>query len=92
MSEKALQAEVDGLRAELESYRQRELEDLRAQLAAARQEASHYKGEALRNAEAGRQIHLEAQEQITKLRAQLETKEQLQRVLNRGTNANATRN
>jgi cell division septum initiation protein DivIVA len=64
-----LKAEVDRLRAEVESHRQRELDDLKAQLAAARgelekskQEANHLRNECLRNIQEGYKIdstHLE---------------------------------
>lgn len=63
--------EVERLRAEVESHRQRELADLKSALAAAREEAIHYRREAERNAEIGRKIHNEAQQTISDLRAQL---------------------
>lgn len=68
-----LQAENDRLRAEVEAYRQRELSDLRSALASAREAADHYRGEALRNAELGRQIDLTHREEIDRLRRELET-------------------
>lgn len=85
MSEARLQAENEKLRNELEAYRRRELEDLRAQLASALADVSHYKQEAKRNAQVGRQIHMEAQETIRRLREQLQAKENLEnaRPLNR---------
>ena len=75
-----LQAEVMRLREEVEAYRRRELEELRARLATAEAEASHYRAEAQRNADLGRQIHLEAQQAITSLRAQLESRERMSSV------------
>ncbi len=63
--------EVERLRAQLEEHRQRELADLRSALADARSAASHYRQEAERNAEIGRQIHSKAQETIIDLRSQL---------------------
>jgi hypothetical protein len=68
-----LQAEVDRLRAEIESYRERELTELKTSLAVARQEAVHFRAEAQRNADVGRQIASEAQEQIATLRSQIES-------------------
>ena len=70
-----LQAELEDLRGQLESYRQRELADLRQRLGAALADASHYRGEAARNSEVGRQIHAEAQATIGRLRDQLQAKE-----------------
>lgn len=72
MSDSDLQAEVDRLRAEVESYRQRELADLKAALSVAQHEAAHYRAEAQRNAEVGRQIASECQQQIVELRSKLE--------------------
>jgi hypothetical protein len=92
MSQEAMKAELESLRTEVESYRQRELEDLRSQLAAAREAAEHYRNEAHRNAEAGRNIHIEAQETISKLRAQLDAKDRLMRAMNRRADAQPARN
>jgi predicted nucleic acid-binding Zn-ribbon protein len=67
------QSELERLRQELERHRVRELETLREALAAARDEAAHYRAEAQRNAEVGRQIDREYRQQIEQLRAKLET-------------------
>lgn len=68
-----LQAEVERLRAQVEDYRQRELDDLRRQLAAALSDVDHYRTEAQRNAQLGREIAAEAEreraEMLSKLRA-----------------------
>jgi hypothetical protein len=73
-----LRAENEQLRSELEQWRQRELEDLRLQLATAIAEREHYKQEAYRNAEIGRQIYAQEQEIISGLRNKLEAKERLE--------------
>lgn len=91
MSVESLQAEVDRLRAEVDSFKQRELASLRAALTAAQEEAAHYRAEAQRNAELGREIHATAQEEIARLRSQIEVKEQVQLQLRRS-NANTSRN
>lgn len=85
-----IQQEVERLRNEVESYRQRELDGLRASLAAALAERDHYKTEAYRNASVGQQISAELQAEIARLRSQMDTKEQVTRHLR--TNANAARN
>ena len=66
------QAEVDRLRAEVESYRQRELAALHAALADARTERDNYRNEALRNADVGRQIDRDYRKIVEALRAKLE--------------------
>jgi len=71
----SLKAEMASLRQQVEAYRQRELSDLKEQLARAKADASHYRSEAERNASIGRQIHLEAQQEIQRLRDKLNTKE-----------------
>lgn len=68
-----LQAEVDRLRGEVEAHRLRELAELRSQLAEAKYAIQHYREEAERNAGIGREISAEAQAQIAKLRAELDT-------------------
>lgn len=73
MSAESLESEVERLRAEVESYRQRELAELRAALASARDEAAHYRAEAQRNAETGRVIAAGYQATIAELRAKIET-------------------
>ena len=72
MIAESLESEVERLRAEVESYRQRELTELRSALAAARQEADHFRAEAHRNADIGRQIAAQSQQQISELRTTLE--------------------
>lgn len=71
-----LQAEVERLRSEVESYRQRELADLKTALATARQEAAHFRSEAQRNADIGRQIATQAEATIAGLRSQIESMRQ----------------
>ena len=92
MADADLQAEVDKLRAQVEAYRQRELDDLKAQLATAIAERDNYRNEAYRNAEVGRQIADGLQEEINRLRSQLEVKEQVSRSLRSANGANASRN
>lgn len=75
MNDEQLQAENDRLRKEIEAYRQRELAALREQLAEARASVRHYKEEAERNAQVGRQIHLTAQETIQELRSKLQARD-----------------
>ena len=65
-------AELERLKAELESYRQRELAELRSALAEAKQLVSFYRQEAERNAMLGRQIASEYQTQLAALRAELQ--------------------
>lgn len=72
MIAESLESEVERLRAEVESYRQRELTELRSALAAARQEADHFRAEAHRNADIGRQIAAQSNQTISDLRTKLE--------------------
>ncbi len=65
MSDESTQSEVERLRAEVESYRQRELADLRSALAAEREQKDNYRSEAYRISEAARQL---SQEYELKLR------------------------
>lgn len=60
------------LKAELEAYRRREVDGLRSALAAAEEQAEHYRQEALRNAEVGRQIADEARKTIARLQRELD--------------------
>lgn len=78
MMETDLQSEVERLREEVESYRQRELADLRAALSAAREEADHFRREAQRNADIGRQVAAGYQQQLTEMRTKLEAYQELQ--------------
>jgi hypothetical protein len=77
MGEAELQAENEALRQQIEEHRQRELEALRQQLTEARADAAHYRAEAERNASVGRQIHLESQEELNRLRARIQALENL---------------
>lgn len=63
-----LKAETLKLREEIEVFRQRELAELTEQLALAKADVVHYRSEAQRNADLGRQIHMEAQTELTRLR------------------------
>lgn len=72
-----LSQEVKELRQEVESYRQRELDDLRTQLAEAKSLAEHYRAEAERNAEVGRKIYIDSQQEINTLRAKIQASEGL---------------
>jgi len=67
-----LKAEVERLRAEVEGYRTRELEQLRAQLAQALADLEHYRAEAQRNADVGRAIYAESQAEIMRLQQKLD--------------------
>lgn len=73
MAEAEAQAEIDRLRAEVESYRQREIEQLQAQLAAARQDAAHYRAEAQRISALAQTRDSEQEAEITRLRGQIES-------------------
>lgn len=68
----ALQQEVARLREEVEAHRRREMEAIRASLAAAQAAAEHYRAEAHRNADIGRQIAADYQRQLAELRAKME--------------------
>jgi len=73
----ALKAENESLRQQVEVYRLSELESLRAQLAEAKAAAAHFRAEAERNANIGRQIHLEAEAERTRLMARIQALEQI---------------
>jgi len=68
----SMEDEVVRLRAEIESYRQRELADLKAALTTARQDADHYRSEAQRNADLGQQIAAGYQQQVADLKSKLD--------------------
>ena len=72
-----LQAENEQLRLLVEEYRQREVVELRQALTEARVEAAHYRAEADRNANIGRQIHVESQATIADLRSKLESTQRI---------------
>ena len=76
-STETMQAENERLRLLVEEFRQRELADLRKQLDEARDLITHYRAEAERNANIGRQIHLESQQVILDLRAKLDSTQRL---------------
>jgi hypothetical protein len=71
-----LASENESLRAQLEAYRLRELEDLRSQLAEAKAQAAHYRAEAARNVEIGHQIAREAEAERGRLRERISVLEQ----------------
>jgi len=77
MTNDEIRAENESLRQQLELYRQRELVDLRQQLAEAKEAADHFRKEAQRNADIGRQVASEYQQQVTELRSKLSTLEQV---------------
>ncbi len=72
MAAESVEDEVARLRAEVESYRARELADLRSALSVAQAESAHFRFEAQRNADLGRQIAADYQEQLTQARAKLD--------------------
>ena len=62
-----LREEVKRLESVVEDYRLREIEDLRMALESAQKDVQHYRAEAQRNADLGREIAAEYQVQIAKL-------------------------
>lgn len=83
MSDESLQAEVDRLRAEVQAYRDRELADLKSALATARQDIVALRQECHRISQAGQYIAAQYQEEIQRLRSQIEVKEQVARQVKR---------
>jgi hypothetical protein len=77
MDAEALRAENEQLRLIIDEFRQREVADLRQQLAEARHLCAHYRAEADRNANLGRQIAAEGQQAIAELRAKLEAAQRM---------------
>lgn len=69
--------EIESLRQQVEEFRRSELASLKEQLASARADVLHYRGEAQRNADLGRQIHLEAQTEISRLQERVGMLERL---------------
>ena len=69
--------EVERLRQEVENYRQRELADLRSRAESAEQAVEHYRAEAQRNAEVGRQIAAEYEKKLIELKAKIAAYEQI---------------
>ena len=70
--------ELQLLRNEIAAYQQRELDDLRRRAVDAETKAEHYRREAERNADVGRQIYAQSQEQIARLQAKLESATKLE--------------
>ena len=64
-------AEIERLRAEVEGYRQRELDGLRTALASAMQERDHYRAEAKRIEATGRQLAHDYESRLNELRTKL---------------------
>lgn len=77
MSDEELRAENQQLRAEVEAYKRRELEQLKAQLADALAAAESYRQQAYQNAENVRQVNAMAEETISRLKSQLEASERM---------------
>ena len=71
-----LVAENEKLRAILDECRQRELDDLRQRLADATESARHYREEAQRNADLGRQIAADYERQVRDLQSRNQILEQ----------------
>lgn len=69
--------EIEDLRQQVEEFRRSELARLKEQLASATADVLHYRAEAQRNADLGRQIHLEAQMEISRLQERVGTLERL---------------
>lgn len=63
------------LRSMLEEQRQRELADLRERLIQSEAKCEHYRNEAQRNADIGKQLASEYEKKITELRAKVEAYE-----------------
>lgn len=68
----SLLAENERLRAMLEEQRQREMVELRQRLAEAEAKVEHYRSEAQRNADVGRQLAAEYEKKITELKAKVD--------------------
>ncbi len=77
MSSSGLQAENAELRQQVEQHRLRELSELRELLTQAKADVAHYRAEAERNAELGRQIHRETEVERVRLQARIQSLEQL---------------
>jgi hypothetical protein len=77
MSSNDLQAENAELRQQIEDHRLRELSELRELLAQARADAAHFRAEAERNVELGRQIHREAEAERIRLQTRIQSLERL---------------
>jgi predicted nucleic acid-binding Zn-ribbon protein len=73
----SVEDELVRLRAEVESHRQRELEDLRSQLAAARAEADHFKREAYQVLANFRELEADDRAEFARLKSKIDTLQQL---------------
>lgn len=82
--------EIEKLRAELDEFRRRELSDLKSALAAAMLDRDHYRSEAYRNAEIGRQIAREHQAENDKLKAQIAALTAADSAMRRGISSRAS--
>jgi hypothetical protein len=69
--------ELNRLRAEVDAYRQRELEDLRSQLAAAREAADHYKKEAYQVLANFRELEADDRAEFARLKSKIDTLQQM---------------
>lgn len=74
---KITETEIARLREENERLRKEIMESLREQLTKVASDAEHYRAEAQRNADIGRQIHTEAQAEIERLKTRVQSLEQL---------------
>ena len=74
------ESELEQLRRQVEEYRLRELADLREQLAEQKALVAHYRSEAQRNADLGRQIDAQYREEVALLRSKLALTTELQSV------------
>lgn len=63
------------LRALLEEQRQREMSDLRQRLSESEAKMEHYRAEAQRNADIGKQLAAEYERKLTELKAKVEAYE-----------------
>jgi len=73
----ALQAEVAKLRQVVDEHRRSEIDRLRSELETALTAADHYRAEATRNADLGRQIYAEMKAKVDNLESQLKAMQQL---------------
>lgn len=68
----ALLAQNESLRAELDAFRKRETEELKRQLAEAKASAEHYRKEAQRNADIGKQIAADYEKKLVELQTKID--------------------
>lgn len=76
INEEKLLEENNKLRSLVEEYRERELDDLRKRLKMAEEKAEHFRNEAQRLSDIGRQIAADYQTQIAELKGKLQGYEQ----------------